>query len=292
MDLNASMMFVGAVRAGSLSAAAVQLNLPLPTISRRIRQLEKALNVQLLERSTRGIKLTDAGMRFYEYAARGVELFADGEIAVRSDQARLIGRLRLSLPPGFVPWWDLLHHFKLQFPDIKVSVYSSERRLDLIHDGIDVALRVGDLADDSIVAQHLLTYRHVLLASPLLLQQLGEPQSLDDLHRFPCAVWAANSSAQGVWQFTEKAFEPNAVFSSNDYLHLREGALLGDFITELPPFLAHQAIQAGRLQVVLPSATLPEQGINLIYPSHRHPSSIVRAYLDYCKVHARAYLQP
>lgn len=94
MDLNAITMFVSAVRAGSLTAGAMQLNVPLPTLSRRLRQLEQELKVQLLERSTQGIKLTDAGMRLYEHAVRGIEALAEGEAAVKCDQAQLKGRLR------------------------------------------------------------------------------------------------------------------------------------------------------------------------------------------------------
>ena len=108
MDLNAAEMFVYVVQAGSLSAAAHRMDVPLPTLSRRIRELERELNVQLLERSTRGTRLTDAGTRFYEHANRGVEALAEGQLAVMSDQARLSGRLRLSIPPAFEPWWALL----------------------------------------------------------------------------------------------------------------------------------------------------------------------------------------
>ncbi len=100
MDLNAVQMFVSVVRAGSLSAAAARMDVPLPTLSRRIRELERELNVQLLERSARGTTLTDAGTRLYEHASPGIEALAEGERAVISDQARLKGRLRLSLPPA------------------------------------------------------------------------------------------------------------------------------------------------------------------------------------------------
>src|SRR6267378_2085252 len=100
-------MFVAVVQAG-LSAAATRLGTPLPTLSRRIRDLERQLSVQLLERSARGTKLTDAGARLYEHASRGVEALLEAEQVVASDQARLKGRLRLSLPQTFEPWWDLL----------------------------------------------------------------------------------------------------------------------------------------------------------------------------------------
>ncbi len=149
MDLNATRMFVAVVQAGSLSAAATRLGIPLPTLSRRIRDLERQLKVQLLERSARGTKLTDAGARLYEHASRGIEALLEAEQAVVSDQARLKGRLRLSLPQTFEPWWDLLAAFQRRYPDIQVYVYSTERRVDLIEDGIDVALRVGAIVHES-----------------------------------------------------------------------------------------------------------------------------------------------
>src|ERR1700756_6039489 len=112
MDLNAAPSFVGFVQAGSLSAAAARLGIPLPTLSRRMRHLERQLKVQLLERSARGAKLTDAGSRLYEHTSRGIEALLEAEQAVVSDQARLKGRLRLSLPQTVAPWWELLAAFQ------------------------------------------------------------------------------------------------------------------------------------------------------------------------------------
>lgn len=285
MDLNAARMFVCVVQAGSLSAAASRLEIPLPTLSRRIRELERELNVQLLERSVRGTRLTDAGTRLYEFASRGIETLAEGEHSVSSDQAQLKGRLRLSLPPSFEPWWQLLSTFRNRHPGIRLHVYTSERRVDLIEDGIDVALRVGAIAHESMVARRLLSYRHVLVASPRLIERLGEPGSADDLHRFPCAVWSPGVNARGRWHLGEQSIEPESVLATNDYAHLRKGALAGEYITELPPFLAASAIRAGQLVPLLSSQLLLEQPINLLYPSHRHPSAIVRAYLDFCQQH-------
>src|ERR1700751_165353 len=143
MDLNATCMSVAVCQAGSLSAAATRLGVPLPTLSRRIRDLERQLKVQLLERSARGAKLTEAGARLYEHATRGIEALLEAEQAVVSDQARLKGRLRLSMPQTFEPWWGRLAAFQRRYPEIQVYVYSTERRVDLIEDGIDVALRIG-----------------------------------------------------------------------------------------------------------------------------------------------------
>src|SRR5207244_12862164 len=108
MDLNAAEMFVAVVRSGSLSAAAVKLRVPLATLSRRVRQFERELNVQLLERSARGAKLTDAGTLLYEHASRGGEALREGELSVKRAQARMKGRSRISLQPGFEPWWERL----------------------------------------------------------------------------------------------------------------------------------------------------------------------------------------
>ena len=291
MDLNATSMFVSAVQAGSMSAGAARIGVPLPTISRRVRQLERELGVQLLERSAKGIQLTDAGTRLYEHASRGLDVLAEGEVAVRSDQARLKGRLRISLPPAFGPWWTLLEAFQREFPDIQLSVFSTERRVDLIQDGIDVALRVGAIVHETMIARRILRYRHVLVASPELLRQLGEPKSVDDLHRFPCATWMAFPSARTLWRLGEITFEPDPFLATNDYQHLCHRAVAGDVVTELPQFMAEREFARKSLRPLLTRHPFPEQEINLLYPSHRHPSGIVRAYLDYCQQNAVEHLQ-
>jgi len=271
MDLNATRMFVAVVQAGSLSAAATRLGIPLPTLSRRIRDLEQQIKVQLLERSARGAKLTEAGTRLYEQAGHGIEMLLEAEQAVMSDQARLKGRLRLSLPQSFEPWWDLLAAFQRRYPDIQIHVYTTERRVDLIEDGIDVALRVGAIIHETMVARRVLAYRHTLVASPQLLERFGMPAQPNALHRFPCAVWKSGIDVPARWELGKHVIEPKAVLSTNDYHHLRSRALEGDVVTELPPFLAAAPIRKKRLVALLPQHPLPEQTINLLYPSHRHP---------------------
>ncbi|KGM33112.1 LysR family transcriptional regulator [Inquilinus limosus] len=283
MDLNAARMFVAVVQAGSLSAAAARLGVPLPTLSRRIRELERQLRVQLLERSTRGTRLTDAGARLYEHAGRGVEALLEAEQAVVSDQARLKGRLRLSLPQTFEPWWDLLAAFQRRYPDIEVFVYSTERRMDLVEDGIDVALRVGAIVHEAMVARPVLSFRNVLVAAPALVERLGAPADPEALRGFPCAVWSTRIDAPVRWELGGQAVTPRAVLTANDYHLLCHRALAGDVVTELPPFLAAGPIRDGRLVPLLPDHPLPEWALHLLYPPHRHPSRIVRTYLDFCQ---------
>lgn len=286
MDLNAVRMFVQVVQSGSLSAGAVRLRLPLPTVSRRIRELEHQLNVQLLERSARGTRLTDAGTRLYERAVFGIEALHEAEQAVVSDQARLKGRLRLSLPPTFEPWWDLLSLFQTRYPDIQLHVFNTERRVDLVEEGIDVALRVGNVVHEAMVARRMFAYRHVLVAGRSMVERMGLPESVQELSRFPCAAWSPGVGVAARWHLGDGTIVPSTVLTTNDYAHLRKLALAGEIVTELPPFLAAPALRAGELVALLPDKPMPEVQIHLLYPSHRHPSAIVRTYLDFCQLEA------
>jgi DNA-binding transcriptional LysR family regulator len=283
VDLNAVHMFIQVAQAGSLSAGAARLQLPLPTVSRRIRELERQLNVQLLERSARGVSLTDAGTRLYEHGGRGIEALQEAEQAVVCGQAQLKGRLRLSLPPAFEPWWELLAMFQRQYPDIQLSVYATDRRVDLVEDGIDVSLRVGVIVHEAMVARRMFAYRHIVVAGRGLIERLGIPDSLEVLHRFPCAAWSSGTNTASNWLLGGEIFAPRSVLTTNDYAHLRNRALAGDFVTELPPFLAASALRSGELIAILPDKPMPDQQLHLIYPSHRHPSTLVRAYLDFCQ---------
>jgi len=285
MDLNAIRMFVAAVQAGSLSAAAARLDMALPTLSRRVRELEAELKVRLFERNARGVRLTDAGTRLYEHASRGIESLEDAARAVASDEALLKGTLRLSIPPAFEPWWELIAAFQRSHPQVRVSVFTTERRIDLVEDGIDVVLRVGEVVHDSMVGRRLFSYRHVLVASPQLLARLGEPTSPEGLRHAPCGAWQRNSEDAAVWQLGEQRFEPPAALVTNDYLQLRARAIAAELLTELPPFLARDALHSGELKQVLPDFPMPVQDISLLYPSRRFVSSIVRAYIDFCQAH-------
>ncbi|MFO0583680.1 MAG: LysR family transcriptional regulator [Anaeromyxobacter sp.] len=290
MDLNAAQMFVAVVRAGSLSAAAARTHVPLATLSRNLRQLEGKLGVQLLERSARGTKLTDSGMQLYEHASRGIDALQEAELAVTSHRHVLKGRLRLSIPPSFEPWWDLLAAFQREHPDIQVVVYTTERAVDLSIEGIDIALRIGPVVHESLVAKRLLRYRHVLVASPALVERFGRPKNPDDLFALPAGIWVREANAHRPWRLGEREIEPTPILAVNDYLHLRQRAIRGDIVTELPPFLAAEALRDGRLVALLADHPLPEQHVTLLYQRQQQPSRVVRAYLDYCERAVGRYL--
>lgn len=290
VDLNAAQMFVAVVRAGSLSAAAAKMRMPLSTLSRNVRQLERELGAQLLERSARGAKLTDAGLQLYEHASRGIDALDEGALAVTSHHHVLKGRLRLSIPPSFEPWWSLLEAFQREHPDIQVVIYTTERAVDLSMEGIDIALRIGPVVHESLVAKRLLRYRHVLVGSPSLVKRFGMPTSPDALHAFPAGIWVRDANAHRPWRLGDREIEPRPILAVNDYLHLRQRAIYGELVTELPPFLAAEALRDGRLVALLPDHPLPEQEVSLLYQRQQQPSRVVRAYLDYCQRVVGQYL--
>jgi DNA-binding transcriptional LysR family regulator len=177
----------------------------------------------------------------------------------------------------------LLAAFQRRYPDIEVYVYSTERRVDLSEDGIDVALRVGAIVHEAMVARRVVSYPNVVVASPKLLERFGLPDKPEALHRFPCAVWASRIDVPARWELGGHVIEPRPVLATNDYHHLCSRALAGDVVTELPSFLAAAPIRAKRLVPLLPRYPLPEWPISLVYPPHRHQSTIVRTYLDFCQ---------
>ncbi|WMJ71340.1 LysR family transcriptional regulator [Stenotrophomonas sp. 24(2023)] len=285
MDFNDARLFVAVAQAGSLSAAAQRLGLPLPTLSRRMRQLERDLQVQLLERSARGIALTDAGASLHAQLQPGVESLLQAEQALRNRQEQPSGRLRLSLPQTFWPWWDLLDAFQQRYPQVEVYVLATERRVDLVEDGIDVALRVGPLLHEDVIALPLMQFRNVLVASPALIARLGAPASPQALLDYPCAVWATRVDSRAQWQLGTQQVRPRPVLAVNDYHQLCERALAGHAVTELPPFLAAPHLRSGRLVPLLPAHPLPTWALHLVHPPRRPPSTLVRTYLAFCQQH-------
>ena len=289
MDLNSVRIFVNVAAKGSFSNAAKLLGIPVATVSRRVAELESSLDVQLLERSTRRLRLTDAGATLYEYASRGVEEMDAGLLALSEKDQDLRGRLRFSMPPSFEPMWTLLDNFQSLHANIDIDLFVSERRLDFIEDGIDVALRIGDIASQSAVARLLMTYRHRLVASPKFLKNVSI-QSPQDMLSIQCAAWGQKNDAV-IWHLGNEKLTIDPFLRANDYLQMRHLALKGKCITELPPFYCQQYIERGELVEVLPDYAMPEQQVNLVYQSRKSVSRITRVFIDYCVENFAKHLQ-
>lgn len=277
MDLNAVKLFVQAAEAGSISEAARRTGIPLPTLSRHLRNLEDDLGMRLLDRGPRGLALTPAGNRLLSEAQPALAALAQAEQRL-ADASGVAGRLRVSMPPHLEALWPLFRDFGRRFPAVTFDVFVTDRRVDLVADGIDIALRVGERGTAGYAGRTLTRYRHRLVASPTFLatHPLEAPS---DLTRVPCACW--RSPGGGVWQLgdTEVILEP--VFVTNDYLHLLRLAEQGDVATEVPPFLAARGLEQGRLVEPLPKHPLPENAMRALVVERRSMSPLVRQFLDY-----------
>lgn len=281
MDYNAAKLFIAVVNAGSFSAASDKMGVPISTLSRKINELEEALNVQLLERSRHGVKPTYKGQQFYEQARPGVELLADAQKAVTSAHT-LQGKLRLSVPPNFSLWWDLLIAFQQRYPDITLFCHSSERVVDLFEDGVDVALRMGEINTEDVIAKPVMSVEAVFVASPTFLARHGTPQTLAEMALLPVMAWESLNHGVFEWGSGTEKVKYDPFFSTNNSQGLLHYALSGMGVAQLLDFSARPWLEKGDLIQLLPD--LPEYllPLHLVYARHKHPSAIVRAYLDFC----------
>lgn len=290
MDFNALKVFTAVVQAGSLSAGAAHLQMPIATASRKIKELEKDLNVQLLERTERKVRPTLIGQQLFETAYLSIETLDSLANQITYKQAHFAGRLRLSLPAAFEPGWLMLKDFQALYPNIEVYAIATDRKLDLLAEGIDVALRGGDVATQNLIARKLGTMRMMLVASPKLLAQYGAVRDLPDLAKMPALGWSPLPEQPVCWKLGGQSFNPAVSFACNDYRLLRQLALEGLGITDLPDFFARPLIEQGLLVELLPNLPFAPLPFHLLYASHRHPSSIVRAFVDFCGQNASKYL--
>ncbi|PLR39754.1 LysR family transcriptional regulator [Chimaeribacter californicus] len=281
MDFNATKLFIAVVQAGSFSAASERTGVPISTLSRKINDLERALRVQLLERSRQGVKPTYKGQQFFEQSRQGLELLEEAQKNVQSAH-KLQGKLRISVPPDFPLWWDLLTAFQQRYPDIKIFCHASERVIDLFEDGIDVALRMGDLHTEDVIARPVMTVKALFVASPELLASRGTPQTLAELARFPVTGWESLNHGFFEWGTGPEKVKYEPFFSSNNVRGLCHYAVSGMGVSQLLDFLAKPYLESGLLVELLPDLPKQTLPLHLVYARHKHPSAIVMAYLDFC----------
>ena len=253
-DLNSLVIFAQVVEANSFSEAARRLKMPTSTVSRRIAELEDQLGVRLLERSTRSLRLTDVGTEVLEHAQRGAEVSEAVSNIASNHLSKVSGTLRIAAPPSISDSLlaPLVGAFQASYPDVRVQIFITERIVDQIAEGVDVAFRVGELEDSSLIVRRLLTYRHQLVASPAHLKKIEPPKTPKDLlgHRLLAfSFWRPESS----WNFTHVngndketlTFKP--YLSINEYSGLATALLAGIGIGELPPIVQPELLRAGRL---------------------------------------------
>jgi DNA-binding transcriptional LysR family regulator len=287
-DLNSLVVFAHVVGASSFSEASRRLKIPTSTVSRRIAELEDQLGVRLLERSTRKLRLTDAGVELLEYAQQGAQL-SDAVSAIASNHSTSIsGQLRLSAPPSLSDslLTPLVLRFQKRYPDVLVRVLVAERAVDHIEDGVDLIFRIGQLKDSSLVGKKLLKYRHQLLATPAYLRNsppVRHPRDLLKHRLLSFARWKPGDR----WIFENvKTKQTESVhfrpyISMNDYAGLAPAILAGVGIGELPPVVLTDLSRTKGLVEVMTNWHFRTFDLWLLHLSNRNVSRAVRAFQDF-----------
>lgn len=288
MDRFAHMqIFVGVVETGSITAAAERLNLAKSAVSRRLAELESHLGVSLIQRTTRRLNLTDSGRAYY---ARCVAILADveeAESAVSQEHGALRGHLKVALPLAFglLRLAPLIMDFMTRHPGVRLELDFNDRQVDLMQEGFDLALRIATLEDSSLIARRLAPIRHVVCASPGYLARHGTPRAAADLAQHVCLAYS-NVRDPGLWSYRGPDGQPGQVrvpvrlaASSGEFL-LRT-AIAGEGVVLLPAFYVDEALQSGRLALLLTDHAWPELSAYAVYPPTRHLSSRARAFIDF-----------
>ncbi len=293
MDMNEVLIFSRVVDAGSFTAAGRALDLPKSTVSRMVAALDERLGVRLLERTTRRLRLTEAGSVLYERARRIALALDEAEAAVGELQAEPKGTIRLTAPVDMGHTWlgPIIARFLAAYPEVNVDIELTGRVVDLLAEGFDVAIRAGRLADSSLVARRLGRTRISLFASPDYVAWRGAPETPDQLaeHDFVLFRGSRFEETLSLRRGTvEREIRVQGRASANDFTMLRALCVAGSGIAQLPDVVGALEVEAGRLVPVLDDWCTGEGQVAAVYPSSRHLSTTVRAFLD----HLRDELSP
>lgn len=285
MELSHLDTFVKVVQTGSFTRAAEQLRSQKAHVSRVISQLESELGVRLLERTTRSLSLTEIGREFFERAVGILGAAEDARRAVQKAQGEPRGTLRLSCGVEFgmlaVNGW--VREYLLRHPDVNVDLEMTGRVVDIVHEGFDLAVRVGPLADSTLAARKLGELRYGLFAAPGYLRRQPPPAQPQDLAQH-ALIRFSGSRLRLVWTFTRGAdaqrIEPAARLNANNSFAVRDAAVDALGIAQLPLLLAQPEVDAGRLVPVLPYWQLPSAPVHAVFASARYLTPKVRAFID------------
>ncbi|RKQ70043.1 LysR family transcriptional regulator [Oceanibaculum indicum] len=285
-DLNAMLVFARVVEEGGFSAAAEKLTLSKSAVSKQVAKLEDQLGVRLLNRTTRRISLTEAGELFFVRAQEVVAAAEAAEQAATSLQDAPRGTLRLNAPVSFGRQHlaPALPDFLYVNPDVTIDMTLTDRFVDLVKEGYDMAIRIGALPDSTLIQRRLADARMLTVASPDYLTRRGVPQTPLDLQRHDCLCYAYQATGDE-WRFSG----PEGIIRvrvagqlrANNGDVLMEAAIAGLGIIVLPSFLAGDAVRGGQLTPILRDYKLSEGAIHAVYPHARHVSAKVRAFTDF-----------
>jgi DNA-binding transcriptional LysR family regulator len=287
-DLNAALVLVRVVQAGSFRAAAQALGMPTTTVSRKVSELEAQLGVRLLQRTTRRLSLTDAGLAFVDEAEAAIARLEAAQEAVTELQREPRGRLRVTtaVTIGELFLAPVLAEFLEAFPEVEVLLQLTDRPVDLVAERFDVAIRAGELPDSSLIARWIGCSTYRVVASPAYLASRGTPQRPSDLSSHACLRFTRSGmEVRDRWPFGVGARRSEVPVSgrlvSDDFVVLRTAAEQGLGLARLPGLLVHDAIQAGRLVALLDDQAPPPSPLHLLHPGGGRLPARTRAFIDF-----------
>lgn len=278
-------VFVRIVETGGLSAAARTLGTTQPSVSRQLRALERRLEVQLLRRSTRAVSLTEFGRAYYEDCKRILAEVDATEGNLGSMRTSLRGTLKVntSVALGVDYIAPLAYAFQQHHPELAVDLMLNERFVDLVEEGIDVAIRFGPIRDENLIARHLVSTRRLTVATPAYLRRHGSPSQPEDLPSHVCVAF--NYAPAAEWSYHgpqgEVRVKVTSAFRSNNGHAIRGAILAGLGIGWLPEALVHEQLKSGKLKALLPRYTMPPIEVHAVYSAARHVPMKVQAFLRY-----------
>jgi DNA-binding transcriptional LysR family regulator len=281
-DINA---FVHVAEAKSFTAAAERIGLSRSAVGKSVLRLEDRLGVRLLQRTTRSVSLTSEGAVFHERCVRILADLDEAEMSMLSHSQAPRGRLRLDLPVSFgrLHVLPILSKFMNQWPEISVSVSFNDRYVDLIDEGVDLAIRLGGSEDGRLMSRLLAPHRLVTCASPGYLTIRGVPQDVEQLAEHSCLAFIHGGRPVD-WRFNidgqNRSVAINGRFSSTNAEALRDATLAGYGIARLATFLISDDLRARRLLPVLDCISVDGPSVRAVYPSSRHLSPKVRCFID------------
>ncbi len=289
-------VFVRVVELGSITAGGRDLRLTPAVASKRIKELERRLDVRLFNRTTRKLSPTDAGHAFYDRARIVVQSLEDAEAAISDFSKNPHGTIQVTAPLGVGKRLvaPLIPEFVDLYPEVSVRLRLSDRKVDLLEDGLDVALFIGQPPDSNLKLRKIMDTPRVLCAAPSYLEARGVPQSPDDLHRHNCLLLRYPRSPEWFWTLATsegpKRMDVSGSYDSDDGDVLTAWALAGRGIANKPWIDVEEHMKSGALIEVLPE-TPPEPALfGCLYPHRRLQDNKVRLFIDFVLAHCRERL--
>lgn len=281
-------MFLAVAKHQSFAGAARALGVTGPALSKQVQALENQLGVRLLHRTTRQVTLTEEGAVYSEKARKALEDLDEARQQIQELKASPVGHIKMNVPMSFGEQYLArpIAGFARKYPEVTIDVDFDDRKVDMIAEGYDIIVRIGDLKDSSLIARHLAVCPIILCASATLANLGKLPKSPEELSDFPAITYNFHGDSID-WRYKDKdgnisSVQQNRVFSSNNLKMMVEACLQGLGIAQLPIFGAASYLNSGELVRVLPEyETYPERGIYAIFPQNRHLSTRVRLFIDW-----------